>query len=61
MKATRANVESYAKSKGYIALQKDGTPDGFIWREPDIIISDFIHHGRVVTFEPLQELEPKYA
>lgn len=60
MKATRANVEEYAVPKGYTPIQKDGIPEGFAWREPDITIADIVHTGRIVTFEPLKEFAPKY-
>lgn len=61
MKATRANVEEYAKGKGYEPVQIDGIPEGFAWREADITINGKEHRGRTVTFEPLQELTPHYV
>ncbi len=60
MIATRANVEQLAISKGYTLEQVDGIPEGFSWREPDIDIGGKLHKGRLVTFEPLQELKPHY-
>ena len=60
MKWTRANVEEYAKRKGLEPLQRDGIPDGFIWREPDVTIGGTEHKGRTVIFKPLTETEPQY-
>lgn len=55
MKATRANVEEYAKNKGYEPVQIDGIPEGFSWKEPDITIGDVHIEGRIVKFQPLVE------
>lgn len=55
MKITRANVEQYAKEKGYEPIQIDGIPDGFAWKEPDIGIGDRTHRGRIIKFKPLGE------
>jgi len=55
MRVTRANVEEYAKSKGWEPIQIDGTPEGFAWQEPDVTIGDKQHKGRIIKFEPLQE------
>lgn len=53
MKITRANVEQYAKEKGYEPVQIDGIPEGFSFIEPDITIGDILHKGRIVKFKPL--------
>lgn len=60
-KATRANVEEFAKAKGYEPVQIDGIPEGFSWVEPDITIGGQFIKGRTVIFEPLKDLVPKYV
>lgn len=63
MKWTRANLEEYAKSKGYEPLQEDGIPEGFSWKEPDVTISRWVdtgmvavaHKGRIIRFKPLTD------
>ena len=61
MIATRWSVEVYAKKRGYEPVQIDGIPEGFSWIEPDVEIGGVLHKGRLVTFEPLKELEPRYV
>lgn len=55
MKWTRANVESYAQSKGYEPLQIDGIPEGFSWKEPDITINGKFYKGKIINFKPLTD------
>lgn len=59
MKWTRANVEYYATQKGWEPVQIDGIPEGFSWKQPDITINGKDYEGRVFTFEPLTDNEPK--
>lgn len=55
MKITRSNVENYARNKGLEPIEEDGTPDGFLWQEPDITIKDRKHKGKKIKFKPLAE------
>lgn len=55
MRWTRANVEEFAKAKGYIPIQEDGIPEGFSWKESDVTIGDIEHKGRIIRFKPLTD------
>lgn len=55
MKITRANVEAYAKTYGLEPLERDGIPDGFIWKEADVNIDNTLHRGKILIFKPLAE------
>lgn len=54
---TRANVEEYARQKGWDLMQIDGIPDGFSWKEPDITIGTMTHKGRIIKIKPLTQWE----
>ncbi len=60
MKATRHNVEEWAKQKGLDPVQIDGIPEGFAWREPDITIGGVEHKGRILKIKSLSEFEITY-
>lgn len=60
MKATRVNVEEWAKTKGLEPVQIDGIPEGFSWIEPDITINGVEHKGRILKIKPLSEFEITY-
>lgn len=55
MKITRANVEEYAKHRGYEPINIDGIPEGFSFKEPEVNISGISHKGRIVKFSPLKD------
>lgn len=57
MKATRANVEVYAKEHGLVPVQVDSIPEGFSFQKPDITIGDMLHRGAYVAFVPNSELK----
>lgn len=52
MKNTRANVEEYAKSKGYTPIQIDGIPEGFSFSIPNLQIGEINHLGGFVAYIP---------
>lgn len=55
MKATRANVEAYAKEKGLEPVQIDGIPEGFSYKAPDVIIGDKNYEGTYIVIYPGEE------
>lgn len=61
MKITLANVAKYAKEKGLEPYQEDGTPEGFSWEEPDIIIGKNKHKGKKIKFKPLADWQDEDA
>ncbi len=61
MRITRANVENFAKGKGLDAIQIDGVPEGFSFKEPDITIGGKEHKGRIIKFKPLADWQDENA
>ncbi len=61
MKITRANVEPYAREKGFERVQIDGIPEGFAWKSPDIEINGQQIQGKIIKFKPLADWEDKDA
>lgn len=55
MKVTRDSVERYAFDKGLAPIQIDGVPEGFSFLEPDIMIGEVEHVGRIIKFKPLAD------
>lgn len=51
MRLTRANIEEYARAKGWQAVQIDGIPEPFSYQIPDITIGGVEHKGGYVTFD----------
>lgn len=60
-KVTRASVEEYVKDKGLSPVQIDGIPEGFSFRESELMIGDIVHKGRIVKFKPLADFSDKDA
>jgi len=61
MRVTRANVEQFAKERGYEPTQIDGILGGFAWLEPDIIIGGKFVKGRIIKFKPLADWQDENA
>lgn len=61
MKITRANVEKYAKERGFEPIQIDGVPEGFSWKSPSVNIGGVEHKGKVVIFSPLKDWDDPKA
>lgn len=59
MKITRANVEFFAKERGYEPIQIDGIPEGFSFKEPDITINGKEIKGRIIKFKPMGDWQDK--
>lgn len=57
MKITHANVADFAKARALEPIQIDGVPEGFSFKEPDLMIGDLLHEGDYVAFIPLREWE----
>jgi len=52
---TRANVEVYAKEKGYQPIQIDGIPEGFSWKQDGLTIGGVEHGKTYWLFHPNEE------
>lgn len=61
MKITRANVEQYAKARGFEPVQIDGVPEGFAWQTPTVIIDATEHKGKIIKFAPLKNWDDPKA
>ena len=57
MKVTKANIEQYVKNRGLEPIQIDGIPEGFSFKEPDIVIGLKKRKGQYIALVPLKEFE----
>lgn len=61
MKATRANVELWAKERGLESVQIDGIPEGFSFKESAVTIGDQEHKGRYIAYVPMSNWKIVYS